>query len=143
MSAFLAQLMQPTSPRVRRQRLTPHVRPLIRRNSCLCWTISPCKHSPSHHYPQGRTSKLPQQQRSQHPDIASPPPSRRSQNSNLRPRPGNHAIHLAQVPRNFEIYLSQSALPLSNTEQKCFLNLTLACRQIYIETAMLPFVVNT
>ncbi|KAH3905704.1 hypothetical protein HBI56_211890 [Parastagonospora nodorum] len=56
---------------------------------------------------------------------------------------GGHDIQLNHRMRNFEIRPYHTAACLSSGGQRSFLNLTLVSRQIYIETAMLPFVANT
>jgi hypothetical protein len=56
---------------------------------------------------------------------------------------GTYDIRLSSLTRNLEIRTSRFDLPLIGDAQKSFLNLTLVSRQIYIETAMLPFRLNT
>lgn len=56
---------------------------------------------------------------------------------------GTHEIRLKPQIRNFEIRASPDDTPLAREEQKSFLNLTLVSRQLYVETAMIPFVHST
>lgn len=50
---------------------------------------------------------------------------------------------IAPLTRTFDIRRPNDNSKLTSEEIKSFLNLTLVCRQIYVETGLLPFVANT